>query len=454
METNWKTKNVQNQHSTYLKLVKKIYYENNKSMQYKGTMESLLREFFSRTSKKKYTWKRDVFKRLLVHLYSQKCYAILRDYNSVAVLHNISSFGNKIVRNVEDWKNEYLTKEEQLSAIIKHCFTMYETPSFLENSFFGCDKKSMLWYIQLGKGKSIKELSQMPINLTSKMAHEFRNAPSYMSVNEALRYAQALGFGASTPIARKIGNSRLSVIRQEQESFWASVVHFFAREEKLNVSEVDMIVDYLTFKYRENPWYSMKNRTLSALLHQTQEWHRSVYFDRKGGFLEWKSLGIQALFVEEFIDHKKVVYKTVELLNSIQLYDEGNAMQHCVAEYDTDCQNKRCAIFSLQKEVEGEPIKRLVTLEIGLPEYQIRQAKAKYNEEPDAKSLELINHWINNSQIRRTKEMDYETPYQHQLNVRPVRNVMQSAESYDTVDVLKVLVWILYIIIKMMLISR
>ncbi len=452
METNWKTKNIQNRHSTYIQLVKKINSENNQPMRYKGTMESLLREFFSKTSKKKYTWKRESFKRLLVHLYNQKCYAILRDYNSVAVLHNMSSFGNKIVRNIEDWQNEYLTKEGQLRAMIQHCFAVYETPSFLEPSFYGSDKRAMLWYTQLGKGKSIKELSQMPIHLTSKMAHEFRNAPPYMSVDEALRYAQAVGFGASVPIAKSIGCSRLSVIRKEQESFWATVVHFFSREEQLDVNEVDMIVDYLTFKYRENPLFSMKNRTLSALLHQTQEWHRNVYINRKGEFLEWKSTGIKPLHVEEFVDHKKVVYKTVELLNSIELYDEGNAMQHCVSEYDTDCKNKRCAIFSLQKEVEGEPIKRLVTLEIGLPEYQILQAKAKYNEEPDNTSLELINNWINNSQIRRKKEMAYETQYQHQVHARPVENTTQlTLSSYDADAVAKVLIWMLYIIVKMIL---
>ena len=55
----------------------------------------------------------------------------------------------------------------------------------------------MLWYMQVGSGKSIKQLSQMPVKLTSKMAHEFRNAPAFLATNEALRFAQALGYGAT-----------------------------------------------------------------------------------------------------------------------------------------------------------------------------------------------------------------------------------------------------------------
>jgi len=375
----WNTENKGNQPSTYINLVEKIYNENNKPTHYKGTVETMLREFFSKTSKKKYTWKREVFKRLLIHLYNQKCYALLRNYSYVAVLHNMSGFGDKIVRNIEDWKNEDLEEEKQLSAIIKHCFALYTTPSFLEKSFYDANKKHMLWYIQLGKGKSIKSLSQIPINLSSKMAHEFRNAPSFLRVNEALRYAQALGFGASTKTAKMISLSRLSIIREEQEYFWAMVVQFFAKEKDLNVSELDMIVDYLTYKYREDQSFSMKNKTLAGLIKQTQEWHQSVYVNREGEVLSWSSSGLKPLYVEEFVNNKKVVYRTIELLNSIELYNEGNEMQHCVSEYDNECKGGISSIFSLQREIEGEPIKRLVTLEIGLPNYEIVQASQIVN---------------------------------------------------------------------------
>ena len=266
MKTNWRTQNIEK--SSYIKLVEKIERAQNKPTRYKGTIETMLLEFFGKTSKKRYTWKREVFKGLLIHLYNQKCYALLRDYNSVAVLHNICSFGNQTVRNIEDWRRESFDKEQQLSSLIKFSFALYETPVFLENSFFGSDKKHMLWYIQLGKGKSIKALSQMPITLTSKMAHEFKNAPAFFEANQALRYAQALGFGASIKIAKVIGFSRLSVVRESEEKFWETVVQFFAKEVELNRDDLNDIIDYLALKYRDNRSFSMKNRSQNALLNQ------------------------------------------------------------------------------------------------------------------------------------------------------------------------------------------
>ncbi|MEO1033848.1 MAG: PcfJ domain-containing protein [Bacteroidota bacterium] len=456
MKTNCNTQNTRIRQGAYLALVERIYNEDNKPTRYNGSMESMLREFFSKTSKKKYVWKRRTFKNLLVHMYNQKCYALLRKYNYVTVLHNVSAFGNLIVRDIEQWENVYSTEEEQLNALLRHCFTLYDTPKFLEPAFYGSEKKYMLWYVQLGRGKSVKSLANMPVVLTSRMAHAFRNAPAFLSVNEALRYAQAVGFGASTKVAKFIALSRLSIIREHQETFWASVVQFFSKEDDLNVSELDGIVDYLTHKHREDSSFSMKNRTYGALLNQSQEWHRLVYQQERGQRYAWNTSGIKPLYVEEVVDNKTIVYKTEELLNSDALFDEGQAMQHCVSEYDDDCEEGRCSIFSLRQEVEGEPIKRLVTLEIELPSYEIVQAKAKCNQEPDSKSMELISHWINNSQVRRKAEIEHGQPYRPQQRVeQPVHarayEVRQnSVFSRDSVYIIWLIIKLLLLIAKAM----
>ncbi len=457
MKTNWEIKNKNIEKGSYVKLVERIYNEKNQPTRYKGTIESMLREFFSKTSKKRHIWKRDVFKKLLIQLYNQKCYALLRNYNNVEVLHNISGFGDRIKRDIEGWRKDSIEEAELLSSIIKYCFALYETPKFLEQSFFINNKKQMLWYIQLGKGKSVKSLPNMPINLTVKMAHEFRNITCIMSVNAALRYAQALGFGASTKTAKIIAFSRLSIFREAQEDFWTSVVQFFSKEENLNTNELNEVVDYLAYKYRENQSYSIKNRTLDVLLNQTQEWHRNVYLKEKGDVFSWKSSGIKHLRIEENVEGKTVVYKTEELLNSGDLYDEGNEMQHCVSEYAEDCDEGRCSIFSLRREVEGEPMKRLATVEIELPSFEIVQAKAKCNQEIDSKSVELINLWISNSQVRRKREMGYERPYQPQNQERTAharlieRRQMSGNEAgdYNLVLILKVIFWIAYLILRM-----
>ncbi|APZ45656.1 hypothetical protein BW723_04800 [Polaribacter reichenbachii] len=450
MKTNWNTKNINIRENSFLKLVEKIDKSNNKPTRYKGTIETMLLEFFGKTSKKKYIWKRATFKRLLIHTYNQKCYGLLRDYNSVEVLLHISTFGNRMVNNIENWERKGFDKEEQLRSLIKHSFAIYETPIFLENAFFGVDKKFMLWFIQLGKGKSVKELTQMPIRLTSKMAHEFKNAPNVFEPNQALCFAQALGFGASLKTAKVIGFSKLSNINESEEKFWVTVVQFFAKETTLKATELNQMLDYLAYKLRENKSFSMKSRTQKALLFQANEWQKRVYRDEIGNVLNWQASGIKPLYLEEFENGKPVVYKTVELLNSISLFDEGNVMHYCVAGYDEDCKYNGIAIFSLQKETIGKSITRLATIEIGLKQRQIFEAKAKYNDEPSVKSSELIDLWVKSSKIKPMEEEVYEA-FLPDDNVRVDNGVYVADKNYDTVTVIKVVFWILYFIVKALL---
>ncbi|WP_296381869.1 PcfJ domain-containing protein [Winogradskyella sp.] len=439
-----KNQNINKKPSAYIALVNKIYSESNKPQRYKGTMESMLREFFSKTSKYRYTWKRDTFKALLVHLYNQKCYALLRSYAEVEVLHNISAFGNRIYNDIEGWEASNVTKEEQISSLIKYCFAKYETPKFLEYCFYGSQKLYMLWYIQLGKGVSVKDLSQMPIKLTSKMAHEFRNAPDYYSVFKALRYAQAIGCGATKEAAKLIAFSSLSRTRDNEEVFWTTVVQFFSQIERLETNELDQIVDYLAYKYRENNSFSMKGRTFNALLNQTNDWHRTMYINREiENVLSWKSSGIKPLYKAEIIGGQTIVFKTIELCNSIELYDEGKAMQHCVAEYDEDCEIGDSRIFSLQSQAENEAPTRLATIEIALPSFEIVQAKAKYNQEPNKKTMMLIEDWIKSSNIKKVKKVipNYE-PIAH---ARAVERTEMNNFDFGATLIFRIILLILYL---------
>lgn len=451
MKTNWNTKNINIRENSFLKLVDKIDKSDNKPTRYKGTIETMLLEFFGKTSKKKYIWKRATFKRLLIHAYNQKCYGLLRDYKSVEVLHNISSFGNQMVRNIESWERKGFDKEEQLRSLIRYSFAIYETPVFLENTFFEFDKKFMLWYLQLGKGKSVKDLTQMPIHLTSKMAHEFKNALNIFKPNEALRFAQALGFGASLKTAKVIGFSKLSNINESEEKFWETVVHFFAKETIVNAKDLDKILEFLMFKYRENIKFSMKNRTQRALIFQALEWEKNVYKTEIGEILYWETSGITPLYLEKSENGKKVVYKTVELLNSFALFDEGNAMHHCVAEYDKDCKEGVSTIFSLQRVYEDKLIERLATIEVGLSEKKIIEAKAKFNEEPSERSLQMIDLWVNSSQIKGNYDA---VEYENYINAAAIENANHVNENDDFDTTARIVFWIIFLIFKAILLSR
>lgn len=185
-------------------LVERAYREQNTFQGFEGTLESAVRVHFSRMSTQNHVWKRDAFRQLLLMMYAKKCYAVLRNPSYIEVLANISAFGNKTVRNMDDWTKDSLVAEGQLKSLIRHCFAKYEVPAFMENVFSGDRKVYMLWYIQLGRGDSVQQLAAFPVKFTAKMAHEFRQTPDDYTVGQAIRRAQAVGFGATTERAEAI----------------------------------------------------------------------------------------------------------------------------------------------------------------------------------------------------------------------------------------------------------
>ncbi|NQY04667.1 MAG: PcfJ domain-containing protein, partial [Flavobacteriaceae bacterium] len=399
------------QESRYIKMVERIYAEENQFQGYKGTIESVLREFFSKTSKRKNLWKRETFKGLLIHLHNQKCYRVLMKRHNIEVLHNMATFGDKLVTNIEDWKPMCSDADTQLRSLIRHCFAQYEVPNFMETAFFQEKKKYMLWYVQLGRGRSVKDLKGMPIDLTKKMAHEFRTLQTGMTIHQALRYVQAKGFGAQHERALYIAHTVLSSNDFVDEEFWKTVVQFLAITKEYEPQHVSLIIEFIGTKREANKTFSMKGRTMRALINQANEWQQKRNLERQANNGQsWKPSGIEPFekVVEE--NGEQVLYRTVELLSSIDLYREGMEMEHCVAEYDENCIEGECAIFSLQRIVKGNSFERLATIEVGLEEKEILQEQGKYNSRPVDKAYEMIKLWKRQADFFEVEEPIKEEP--------------------------------------------
>src|SRR5690606_1010019 len=130
--------------------------------------------------------------------------------------------------------------------------------------------------IQMGRGDSIKKLSGFPVAFTGKMAHEFRNTPSDMSVNKAIRRAQALGFGAEKQRAELIAWSALSD-SFENEAFRTELMKFFATAKgEISLDVFQTVLEYVFYMRAQNAAFTMKGRTWDALLRQAVEWEREM----------------------------------------------------------------------------------------------------------------------------------------------------------------------------------
>lgn len=409
METNTITltnKAVKANATAFQQMVEHLYAEKRVSVGNQGTLRSVIATCFASMSQVQNSWKRDTFRDLLLHLEAQNCYALLRNELYINALANMASFGNKMVREINSWENNSLVTETQMSSLIKYCFATYEVPEFMESVFYGQNKIQMLWYVQMGRGDSVLKLTSFPIQLTKKMAHEFKKAPANYSVEQAIRFAQAKGFGASEIMSETLAWSVLSE-GFEHEEFWQKVVAFFAKYNELPFAKVQEVLFYIKEQFALNKNFTMKGRTWEALVRNSDEWHLE-YYKRMNALnrAQWSTSQIRGFEKNTFELNQNNFYYIVELVNSEELYDEGYQMSHCVAEYEYDCIQGKTAIFSLRKkqqETDSE-YTTLATIEVDIEAKAVVQAKAMYNEWVSKVAYEMIVEWAEKESL----ELDFE----------------------------------------------
>lgn len=363
------------------------------------SIEATIHNHFAAMSAANHTWKRETFFRLLMVMYNKKCFGVLRNPHYIGVLANISRFGNKTVNPVENWTKDSLTPDGQLASIIKYLFAVYEVPRFMEHVFAEGNIVHMLWYIQLGRGDSVLNLCAFPARFTHKMAHEFRNTPGDVyTVEQAIRRAQALGYGATHRLAENIAWSA-NVAEIKDNAFRDKVIQFVAKQARgAQFAEIESVMEYVVEKRAETLGFTLKGRTWIATLKAAREYEMEKakrLAAEMGG--DWKALPIANYEKAEGNN----VYRIVQLLTSEELYEEGREMSHCVAEYDNDCILGDTGIFSLRRFTDGTAgYETLATLEYRTDENALVQAKAKFNEEVSAEAEVHILAWTKAEDIR------------------------------------------------------
>ncbi|WP_294734684.1 PcfJ domain-containing protein [uncultured Flavobacterium sp.] len=305
----------------------------------------------------------------------------------------------------------------------------------------------MYWYIQLGRGDSVLALSGFPVKFRNSMAHAFRLTPPICTVAQAIRRAQALGYGATPERASLITWSALTD-GFENEMFWKKVILFIAQvKEEMGLDKLQVVLEYLESLRVEQPEMNMKGRTWKALLSQAEVWkiEKARRLEAKG-YMEWKCADIIDFYKQE----ENVIYKTVQLTSSEALYEEGYEMHHCVADYTDDCAVGDAAIFSLREYKTDDPqanFTRIATIDVCLQTNEITEAKGKYNEMPDQKTDDLIKEWAETAKLTVAYEFDdgfYDLPMAAAQEVR-------EGESPETWGI--IIMGIIMIIIKMIIFS-
>jgi roadblock/LC7 domain-containing protein len=365
------------------------------------TWEVCLRQLFGSLKPKSKADFRTTFKDILLHLAGERCHKLLRSNHYLTAIYKMARFRDHFQRDPFEWKWNYYNQDRQFSSFVKHCFAKYKVPSFLESAWME-ENNYAEWYIWIGAGKSIRKRNDLPIQLTKKASHVFLNdSGNHLTIDLILRKSQVLGMGGDERLANAIIASVIGRNRFLNEAFWSTVIRFFVNNPMIENNTISEIIDYLDFRYREDETFSMKGRTITALIRQSDEWHvqfRSTHF--QPAKLNWSPSGVNEFSKEKGLDNDWKKYTIVELLNGKELATEGRKMRHCVYTYANDCFDKSCAIFSLRMIDASETSFTLATIEVQLTKRTIVQAKAKCNEKPTKEAFEIMKAWAKKENLR------------------------------------------------------
>ncbi len=322
------------------------------------------------------------------------------------------------LRPLEEWTPTGETEVEQFRSLITHLFALYPVPPFLESAWrlglSGDGLKYQTWYKQLARGESVHDLAGMPISLSHAVAHQFRNAPDDLDIPSAIRWAQIMGRGGNDCLARLVINSRIG-IDQSRDEFWLTVIDWFIANPELPPAQFEQIVDYIhDQKFRAcvpnpnarragqarqpgmvppQPDYSIKGRTPASLLRAAEAWREQMRTLPANRSLEWTPSPLPAYRGFFGMGSDRRVYAITELISFQELWEEGTAMHHCVAQYWRNCWSGRSSIWSMTTENSTGESQRLLTLNILSDSPHISELGGHCNRLPTPSEIAVLLRW-------------------------------------------------------------
>jgi hypothetical protein len=292
-------------------------------------------------------------------------------------------------RAPEEWTPDTDDAQGQVGSLARHLFMRYPLPAFLDAAWLSgsspAAEAQRKWFVHLGQGGKLEAIP-FPLPMTHRAAHHFLLAPEEFTVVAAMRFGQIRALGGSEALARAVAETFLAEM-QPDEPFWLSVIHFLVNHPELPLSQVGPVTDYVRFrKYGSGgddapePEFTMKGRTVEALLHRMAEWLARL---GKKGQQTWDPSGIAPLERREKdpLSSANCHWRIMEITDNLALAEEGRAMRHCVRSYQAACLKGTTSIWSLRLTLSGSTtVRRLLTIEVHNQRRSIVQVRGNCNQ--------------------------------------------------------------------------
>lgn len=163
-----------------------------------------------------------------------------------------------------------------------------------------------------------------------------------------------------------------------------------------DITQLFPLWDYI----KTNNISSIKGRSIFNLYNEMIEWHERLYKGTNLKFKSWDSFNDIKSYYLKIRDNNgnEIIESSItEILNNVDLKEEGKNMSHCVFSYLNNCQNGSSSIFSLKRKSLKDKMKRVLTIQVrnGV----VVQVRGKYNSMPKKYDLKIIKDWARENQL-------------------------------------------------------
>ena len=246
------------------------------------------------------------------------------------------------------------------------------------------------WHILAAQGASLYKQASHRV-LSKAETHHFLTAPAEVtSSHQAFWYAIARAQTDAKQIAFKISKTKLERFSWAS-AFWKDVARYFARH-PVSIEKMNDLIDFLVVAKEEDADFSLKGRTLPALLRRVEAWHRALHKQQAISGGSWEGHAIPDAAYEAGAEHRKAIWRFRQIKTGNDLFREGERMHHCVASYKFLCTRGDVSIWSLTCEYPLGHINKSVTIEL-LKDGAIVQCRGFANRLPHANEVAMVKRW-------------------------------------------------------------
>jgi PcfJ-like protein len=329
-----------------------------------------------------------------------------------------SSFRQKIaahrafaIRAPEEWRCRIKSRsvERRFIDLVRFTFARFPVVPHLENLWiaealsrvgdrirpqvtasYGPHVDIRRWHILAAQGASLYKHASHRV-LSKAETHHFLTAPAEITCSrQAFWYAVARAQVDDKQVALNISRTKLERFSWSS-AFEKDLARYFARH-PLAIDKMNDLIDFLITAKREDANFSLKGRTLPALLRRMEEWHRALRKLQTISGGSWEGRAIPDVAYEAGAEHRKAIWRFRQIKTGNDLFREGQRMHHCVASYKFLCTRGDVSIWSLTCEYPLGHVNKGVTIELR-EDGTIVQCRGFANRLPHANEVAMVKRW-------------------------------------------------------------